>query len=416
MSKPMNAVYVFASHPDGSAVLAGRIELSATFGSFTYSEQWLQAHYSYALDPVNLPLSERRYTTHNRNRVFGVFTDAGPDDWGTKVMLIGHSRLPANELERLLACSGHGVGCLKFSLSRTRPKLPTDLPPMSRLSEFEQASRDMAEDKAIPDEVLRVLAPGTSMGGARPKVSVADGEQAWLAKFSLPQDAVNMPLTEHATLQLAARVGIQVPENYVVSLGNHHALLVKRFDRGQTQPIHFISARSLFNRDRIKQYADAARDPYSYPALARVLRAHARNGLDDCRQLYRRMVFNTLIGNTDDHAQNHALVYDVADDNWRLSPAYDLIPIASANTQQALGIGKMGRESSVGNLLSIPEAFDLNTRQTGQIIQEQIDTVSGWKTFFADHGVPQPSLAVIEKIVQPKLNAAIAAMKNFYER
>lgn len=409
--KTITAAYVFANDPDGQASLVGQLSMSTATGTFKYSDHWLSADYAYPLDPVNLPLSSATYSIRSRSKVFSVFSDAGPDDWGTKVMLLGHKNLPANEIERLLACSGHGAGCLQFSLSRSRPKQAAELPHISLLSELEKASLDMANENEITDDMYRILAPGTSMGGARPKVSVWDGQDSWIAKFALPQDPINMPTSERATLELAKQAGIKVPETRMAKIGNHQALLVKRFDRG-TQPVHFISAFSLFNQDRVKQYSDAMHDPCSYLALARTLRAHSSAGLNDCLQLYRRMVFNTLIGNIDDHARNHAMIYRVKDRQWQLSPAYDIVPIASASRQQALGVGRLGRESSIDNLLSASEAFGIDRQLAAELIEQQIHIINGWREHFTLHQVPKTSLKVIEKIILPSLANADKALRH----
>lgn len=209
--RPISSAYVFAHNPAGHPFLAGRLEMSTATGTFIYSDQWLNSDDAYPLDPVNLPLSAMTFTIRSRSKVFSVFSDAGPDDWGTKVMILGLTSLPANEIERLLACSGHGVGCLQFSLSRSRPKQPAELPHINLLADLEKASLDMANDTEIAEDMYRILAPGTSMEGARPKVSVWDGQHSWIAKFGLPQDTINMPLSERATYT-SSTIGENIPQ------------------------------------------------------------------------------------------------------------------------------------------------------------------------------------------------------------
>jgi serine/threonine-protein kinase HipA len=200
MNKSLTAAYVFAQSPTGSHELAGTLSQSRTAGTFVYSDQWLEHSWAYALDPVNLKLQTGAFTTTNTNKVFPVFSDAGPDDWGTKVLLAGHTRLPANEIERLLATSGHGVGCLRFSLSRSRPKEPAPAPSINLLHELEDASLKIANNQTVDPALLALLIPATSMGGARPKITLREGNKDYIAKFSKPGDLINVPRVEYATM------------------------------------------------------------------------------------------------------------------------------------------------------------------------------------------------------------------------
>lgn len=398
----LTSIYVFAASPDGASssegtpTLAGTLELQASGGLFRYAPQWLEQAWAYPLDPVNLPLSPRVYTTRSRTGVFGVFSDAGPDDWGTRVMLHGHSRLPANELERLLATNGHGAGTLRFSLSRTRPK-QSSVPSMALLDELEQAARHLAQNEPVSDQALQILLPGSSMGGARPKVSLRDDNGAeYIAKFSMLGDIYDVPRVEHATLRLAAACGIRVADSHVHQLTQRSVLMVRRFDRSPDDPVHFISAHSLFNQDRVRPRPDALHDPCSYPALARILRTHGRS-MEECRELYRRLLFNILMGNTDDHAKNHALLYHIRQKQWALSPAYDLLPIISGSTEHALGIGNSGRQGTIDNALSACHAFGLDETSAQEMIRDVSQICGEWRQHYRDCGVNEHDIRLIGK-------------------
>ncbi len=393
--------YVFALVSKDRLILAGRIDTSRLRGGFQYSDEWLNHPSAYPLDPVNLPLSPQHFSVHNLKNTFGVFSDAGPDSWGDRIVLQHHHSLPGNEVERLLRLSGMGVGCLQFSLSRTRPKALQASPSIDLLNKLSTITENLLLKHQLTDDELRLLDPGSSMGGARPKVTVSDGEAAWLVKFSRPDDLIDVPRIEYASMQLLSKLGFDVPETKLVSLGQgRHAYMIKRFDSLPAQPIHFISAHSLFNSDRVKPIPDAHHDPQSYIALARHLRAHAFDATKDCRELYRRMVANVLLGNTDDHGRNHGMIFDICAGQWKLSPAYDMLPIISAQGQQALGVGSYGRESSIRNLQSASEAFGLSADGAALCIQTLSEGISAWKDSFSQSGVDAADLGVLSVIIQ----------------
>lgn len=400
MSNPITEAYVFAQGPAGSSVLAGKLAITRTSGTFAYSEHWLEEAWAYPLDPVNLKLTSAQITTRNENKVFPVFSDAGPDDWGTKVLLLGHSRSPANELERLVATSGHGVGCLQFSLSRTRPKTPTPTASMDLLIDLEEASQHIAMNQRIDPKLLEILIPATTMGGARPKVTLqADGVH-YLAKFSKPADLVNMPVVEFATLQLARHCKIDVPDVSLRRVGERDVFLIKRFDRVNNHQLHYISIHSLFNRDRIRLFDNAFNDPCSYIAIGKILRSHARDWSADLEQLYRRMVFNVIMGNIDDHGRNHGCLYDPANPGWRLAPAFDIVPTISQSREHALGIGAEGRRRSMRNVESAAVAFGFSSEQANGIIREISQIASEWREHFRQAGVSQLDIGLLEEIIE----------------
>lgn len=392
--------YVFSLSPQGERKLVGEVKTSNLMGEFQYDSHWLDSAWAYPLDPVNLPLSPKRYHVSNLKNMFGVFSDAGPDSWGERILLQHHGSLPKNETERLLRLSGMGVGCLQFSLSRTRPKETPPLPTMERLLTLSNATENLLLKHQLTNDELLLLDPGSSMGGARPKVTVCDQEEVWLVKFSRPDDLIDIPKVEYASMQLLRKLGIHVPEAKLISLGNgKSAYMIKRFDRVIGHPIHFISAHSLFNTDRVRLIPDAYHDPRSYIALARHLRAYSSHSIEDCQELYSRMVANVLLKNTDDHARNHAMIYDVFTGKWRLAPAFDVLPSLGSQGQQALGIGRYGRESTIENLLTASSAFGLSDEQALQRIHTMQATILGWKDHFSSCGVSAADLKLLSKIM-----------------
>lgn len=393
--------YVFARSPQGESRLVGEIKTSNLMGEFQYDSEWLDTAWAYPLDPVNLPLAPIRYRVQNLRNMFGVFSDAGPDSWGERVLLQHHRSLPGNETERLLRLSGMGVGCLQFSLSRTRPKDMPALPNIDRLLRLSNATENLLLKHQLTNDELQLLDPGSSMGGARPKVTVCDKEDIWLVKFSRPDDLIDIPRVEYACMQLLSRLGIDVPETKLMELGSgKSAYMIKRFDRVTGCPIHFISAHSLFNTDRVRYIRDAHYDPVSYIALSRHLRAHSVHSIEDCQALYSRMIANVLLKNTDDHARNHAMILNISKNEWRLAPAFDVLPSFGSQGEQALGIGCYGRKSTIDNLLSASNAFGLSNEQALQRIDMMRSVVQEWEFYFSKCGVTAADLKILSKIME----------------
>jgi serine/threonine-protein kinase HipA len=398
-----SSAYVFTLSPYGDRTLVGEIKTSSLMGEFQYDSEWLDNPWAYPLDPVNLPLSPMRYRVHNLKNMFGVFSDAGPDSWGERVLLQHHRSLPRNETERLLRLSGMGVGCLQFSLSRTRPKETPPLPTIDRLLRLSKATENLLLKHQLTEDELVLLDPGSSMGGARPKVTVRDGDTVWLVKFSRPDDLIDIPRVEYACMQLLSSLGITVPETKLMTLHKgKSAYMIKRFDRITANPIHFISAHSLFNTDRIRLIRNAHYDPCSYIALAKHLRAHSAYAIEDCHELYSRMVANVLLNNTDDHARNHAMIFDLSKKEWRLAPAFDVLPSLSSQGEQALGIGSYGRESSIENLLTACGAFGLSNEQALKRIDTMRSIILEWEYYFSNCGVTAGDLKLLKVIINKK--------------
>lgn len=397
---PYEKAYVFAQNVEGQHSLAGLLYSSGGSGHFEYSPQWLANETAYPLDPVNLPLSSKRYRALNHHGLHGVFRDAAPDDWGTRIMLLRNEHAPANELERLIRTSGGGVGCLRYSLSRERAKTPAPLPEMAHIEALaELASRLDSKQELAPEE-LALLEPGSSMGGARPKITVKEGHERWLVKFDRTGDAIDTPLLEYCSMQfLQTVIGIRVPETRLIAMGKKHAFAIKRFD----EDTHFISANSLFNQDRVRMIEDSKKNPYSYCNLASFIRKHCNHYKEDLEELFTRMVANIVMGNTDDHARNHALQYNIKNKQWALTPAYDMLPIVNTRSRlQAMGVGKMGAQASISNALSYAKLFGLSDDRALQISNHiEGNYRTRWKSFLQERNVSTADIKLITQAALP---------------
>jgi serine/threonine-protein kinase HipA len=406
--------YVFAASPLNEPVLAGIMKINASGGEFTYADSWCQTEWAYALDPVNLPLAPKTYKTSNKKNVFGVFSDAAPDAWGERIMLLMHSSAPKNEIERLLRLSGAGVGGIQFSLSRSTPKTAPSLPPISLLDRLSTAISTIDQKQLITSDELKLIEPGSSMGGARPKISVSEADgTAWLAKFSRGDDVVSYPQVEYASMSLLATLGIRVPKLQLKKLNsNHSCYLIQRFDKHSGAGIHFISANALFNVERLRAHHDARQDPASYVALARIVRKYATQPQAECEELFARMIANIIINNTDDHARNHGLLYKIDERKWELSPAYDVLPIVSNQGQQSMGVGQMGRQSSIANALSVLPEMGVTRDRAMDIIDKQLVIFQNWKIHFADAGVLPVDLHIIANVLDRNIASATTQRQN----
>ncbi len=395
---PYTKAFVFARLGQGHRLWAGTLSSEQGLGLFSYSDEWLSHTGAYPLDPVNLPLQNRTYRVRNRKAVFGVFSDAGPDDWGTRIMLMHNTSAPHNEIERLLRTSGGGVGLLEFSLSRSYPREPAPVPDISLLEDLERAAQRVEEHQRLTPEQWALIEPGSSMGGARPKVVVDDGGQQWLVKFSRQQDILDIPLLEYTTMNVLREAGADVPAIKFHALGQgRSAFIIQRFDRLPGHPRHVISAHSLFNTDRVRTVKDSRHNPYSYINLASILRKYAAAPERDCHELFRRMVFNILVGNTDDHARNHAMLYDTASCQWQLAPAYDVLPTINGNRgYQAMGVGANGAESTLENTLSYRKLFLLDEVHARDIIAQVQSAVAVLPERLQQAGMPPAAVDIVK--------------------
>lgn len=377
--------FVYMTLPEETeAVTAGRFELATSrqgivTGRFVYGRSYLAHPNAVEIDPVELKLSSRTYETVLMKGVFGALRDAGPDYWGRRV-IEKHSGLSEfGELDYLLHSPDDRAGALGFGLNQSPPapmrrfNQTIDLEKLQRLADAligdePPASTVEAAELAQAEELLLV---GTSMGGARPKVVVEDAEGLWLAKFNRLDDKWNVARAEHAMLALARASGLTTAESRVAAIGDHEVLLVKRFDRQKAPGGYFrsrmVSALTLLRADDAPQ----SRERWSYILLAEELRRVSADPKRDAAELFRRMCFNALISNIDDHPRNHAAI--AADRDWRLSPAYDLTPSSPVGIERrdlAMACGDLGRYANVSNLLSQAARFLLSTDEAAHIVDD----------------------------------------------
>ena len=363
--------------------------------SLHYGQEWLAKGFALSED---LPLIDTEFLPQGRllmdaPHAVGAVDDARPDRWGEKVIRFVDRPQRLSLMEYLYYAGDDRFGALGVSTSASA-YVPKPSGPLPRLQDAQQLSEVATKiEAAEPLTVLeaKIMAGGGSpLGGAKPKALITiDGEQ-WVIKF-FNNEPVDAPLIEHASMRLAAKAGITVAQTQVVPLLGLHAVAIRRFDRAFGGRIHSISAGTA-----IRAATAAGQEPQlGYPELARLLRRAgvAQNGVNllDAQELFRRMVFNILMDNTDDHEKNHSLlvVNPFEHGRLRLAPAYDVLPTNSGQGYQEFICGAQGRDSTLTNVMSECDAFGLSPAEAAAEVMRVIEVVSDWKSHFSAQGVSQ---------------------------
>ena len=340
----------------------------------TYDPTWLSSPQGFALSE-DLPLRTGLMLPAERDTAAGAVDDARPDQWGERVIRLIERPARLSLLEYLYFAGDDRFGALGVSLPAETyvPATTTAMPTFDGLEDMHQAVQCVMAGDAVSEKQRRLLQPGVSMGGARPKSLMQIDGVSWVVKFSEGGD-LDSPLIEHASMQLARRCGIQTADTLALPLPQGHAVAVRRFDREGAQRLHVQSAHIALR---------AAGEVIGYPELAQLIRRVGRPDQVRAQQqeLFRRMVFNILIDNTDDHEKNHALVRG-AGGFYELSPAFDVLPAAQGLGYQQMRVGALGHEASLPNALSQARAFGLTDAQAQQTVAEIARQVAQWKVVF----------------------------------
>ena len=376
--------------------------------SFEYHEAWLHANQAILyLDPNLGFYKGKQYLPEGKNN-FGVFMDSAPDRWGRLLMrrreawqahLESREEKPLFESDYLLGVfDGHRMGGLRFKQEQdgefmnNQKKMAT--PPWTSLRELEHASLQLERDDAIKDPeyskwLNMLIDPGSSLGGARPKASVMDEKaKLWIAKFPSAKDDKNTGAWEMVLHQLAKACGIHVPEAKLLQFsGKHHTFLSKRFDRIKQKRIHFASAMTLLG------YQDGAdfHNGLSYLDIVAFIIQQGAIVKADLEQLWRRVVFNILVSNTDDHLRNHGFI--LTNNGWQLSPAFDMNPNEMGNGL-TLNISENSNEQDISLALETAKHYKLKNDEAEKIINDMLREIAKWRTVAKKTGI---SISEIEQ-------------------
>ncbi len=405
----MTQVFVYITLPDQTEpVTAARFTHTVldgvARGELVYARTYRENPGAVPFDPVELgAVRASPYVTVRQEGVFGAIRDASPDAWG-RLVIDRHLKASGGETDYLLQSPDDRAGALSFGLT---PKPPPPVRAFNKTWDLErlQAAADavVAQTPPLDPNVERLLLQGSLMGGARPKVVVEDDDTLWLAKFNRPDDHWNMARVEYATLRLAHECDIHVARTSLVRVGDRDVLLSKRFDRSKVEDSGYRRARLVSGLTLLRSDdSPQSRPQWSYITLAEELRRVCERGAQDARQLFRRMVFNALVSNVDDHPRNHAII--APGKGWRLSPAYDITPapLMAYERDLAMACGREGRAGTARNLLTECGRFDL-AREEASMIIEAIETIvtTRWRPVFAEAGVSEPEMERLSRAFAP---------------
>lgn len=397
-------IFVYADTEDmEQALFLGTLHSALIRGkeifSFEYSKDCLRHPSAFALDP-NLSLYEGRHFSDDAKPNFGIFTDSAPDRWGRILMnrrealnAKHENRAPKKLLESdylLGVYDNLRMGALRLKTSRQGEFLNNDkklsAPPFSSLRELEAACRNLENDGESSDServkwLNMLIAPGSSLGGARPKSNVVDTNgNLWIAKFPSKNDEGDTEAWEMVANELALTLGMNVPECDLKKFGKHHTFLSKRFDREDGKRIHFASAMTLLG------YSDGtgASNGANYIELAEFI---TRNDIGiDLREMWTRIVFNICIGNSDDHLRNHGFLLGNSG-RWKLSPVYDINPNPHAQGL-SLNINEDSNALDLELALEVAKYFKVSKRDAKDTVQDFADTISErWDIYASDYGI-----------------------------
>ncbi|ESU28716.1 HipA domain protein [Flavobacterium limnosediminis JC2902] len=412
MSQNKTDIYVYAHwkgmpEPKIIGILSAHQAKGKKSFSFEYDKEWIKTEQKFLLDPDIEFYRGPQFPNQKEN--FGIFTDSMPDTWGRTLMkrraaqwAKEHNKkaLTLYEIDFLLGVFDESrMGALRFKIDQNGDFLDNNktasTPPWSSIRELQNAAKNLENDQDN-DEVKKwlsvLIAPGSSLGGARPKANILDNDKnLWIAKFPSKTDTVDKALWEFLAYQLAIRAGIEMaPCRIEKIMGNHHTFFTKRFDRENGERIHFASAMTMTGNNE-----DTIRDNHaSYLDIAEFISNYGANIEANLHQLWRRIIFNIAISNTDDHLRNHGFI--LTNEGWILSPAYDLNPSID---KDGLAINIDTDDNSLDFELakSVGEYFRLTNQQMDTIIHEVIQATSAWETIAEELSIPRVEQRIMQK-------------------
>ncbi len=409
-------VYVeLAGIPNKVGTLWTRERGGRQSATFEYAREWLDNPSRFALEPA-LAMGSGPHHTSEPNALFGALNDSAPDRWGRALMRRAERRLGGAEggpvrtlLEIDYLLRVHDVsrlGALRFAENEDGPFLAessrNDVPLFIALPRLLSASERVLAEKSSDDDLRLLLAPGSSLGGARPKASVLDSRgHLCMAKFPSPADEWLVVSWEAVALSLASRAGIPVPACKLETVAGKRVLVTQRFDRHDQTRVPFLSAMSMLGAED--------HETRCYLEIADALRRWGSSPREDLHALFRRIVFNVLISNTDDHLRNHGFLYQSAA-GWRLAPAYDLNPMPVDVKPRVLctEIDVGDATASLDLALHVAKYFELDANTARQTAREVGVAVFSWRREAANMGIPPHEIERMASAFEhPDLDAAI---------
>lgn len=404
MSANQKTILVYDDFSSDAPMLLGRLYVDIIKGgesySFEYDDNWLKnTQLSVSLDPDLSTYGGRQFPSGRD--IFGIFADASPDRWG-RVLMMKRERLQAekesrkprrlNDSDFLLGVYDETrMGGIRFKLEQDGAFLSDDketaAPPWATLRTLEEASRQFENDTAVLNEkwLNQLIRPGSSLGGARPKATIVDTEgQLWIAKFPSKNDENNTGAWEKVVHDLARMCDLNVPESKLETFSKlGSTFLVKRFDREGDKRIHFASAMTLLG----KTDGASAADGSSYLDLASIIKSGGCNPTNDLVELWKRIVFNMAVSNTDDHLRNHAFI--LKKNGWTLSPLYDVNPVPYGD-ELSLNVNEDDNRISIPLAIETAYRFNIDEKDAKETANEIIETVrNNWEKLAVKYNIPR---------------------------
>lgn len=402
MAREERIIYVYDDFSGDTPVLLGKLNVDVIRGgeaySFEYDKSWLATNrLQINLDPELLPFVGRQFPADKN--IFGIFADSSPDRWGRvlmnkreRILAEKENRKPAKLLDSdylLGVYDETRMGGIRLKLDVNGPFLSDDkeaaVPPWTSLRTLEEASRNFENDEnAVTDKWLnQLIKPGSSLGGARPKATVVDTKgQLWIAKFPSKNDENDTGAWEKIVHDLAGLCGLNVPESKVEKFSKlGSTFLVKRFDRNGSKRIHFASAMTLLG----KKDGASAEDGTSYLDIAGFIKAYGASPKKDLEELWKRIVFNMAVSNTDDHLRNHAFI--LTSKGWVLSPLYDVNPVPYGD-ELSLLVDDQDNSISIKLAVQTAPRFGISNQKASVNAKEILAVVKeNWEKLAKKHGL-----------------------------
>lgn len=398
--------------------LVGWVHIESTpafAANFRYNPQWLADPDCFALDPINLPLSDQLYVTQGRYSVLSGILDATPDAWGRTLMGLRDGTAASLLPERAVMLRGYGsgVGALVFANEGEVPSHNMGAAvSVQALEQIYKAAQDVIHHKTVDSASYRLMTSSWDVGGARPKIAVQDasGEQ-WIAKLPGRYDPFSNQRVEWANLEMARHMGIRVPATRLVELPcGDAALLVKRFDRsaGAIERPHYLSAVSLISPPENFSKRDILRPEggrhFSYLAIHHVIQKVSASPSKDTAELFGRMALNILLHNTDDHLKNHGFLKESGSNKYRLSPLFDVVTQRTIGLNHSIHIGPQGLAGTLQNLKEAGAQMHLSAKFMDKAIATVQETLSVRRQFYELAGLPSKQQAQVERYLSPEIS------------
>ncbi len=408
MKNKAKNIFVFADwiRTQNEPIFIGAITINEGRGkqlfSFEYDTTFLKTNKPFLLDPEIAWYSGEQFPIGKN--CFGIFNDSMPDTWG-RTLMKRRSALKGNSDDRflsdvdfLLGVNDVGrMGGLRFKLDKNSSFLDDDMkfptPPWTSIREVQNGIRlieSKKENAEINNWLEILLAPGSSLGGARPKANILDeNQQLWIAKFPSKSDEIDKGLWEYLAYLLAIKSGIQMSECKIEKVGgDYHTFFTKRFDRNSDQRLHFASAMTMTGNNELTLKDKEV----GYLDIAEFIQFNLSESKAELHQLWRRIVFSILISNTDDHLRNHGFL--LIDGDWKLSPAYDINPSIDKKGL-SLNIDLNDNSLNVDLLVSVAPYFQLKEKECKIIIDEVRTIVSQWEIEAKNIGISRSEISLM---------------------